>query len=217
MVPASRSSEAVDERDDVGRSSGAGYFEWHGEPGYFRDITRHIPVSGAVLDVGCGTGWLANHVTDYTGIDSARDAVEAAQALGRNVVLGDLAEALPFADETFACVVVKDVLEHVADPAALVAEVWRVLAPRGVVFASAPDAQRWVWNDYTHLRPYSRTAMRRLFADHRFCVRTVGYEAVVPGTSHLSARTRRKRRPRVVQLAAWLPFVRRNVWIVAER
>lgn len=194
-----------------------GYFEWHEQPGYYRDITRHFPSGAALLDVGCGTGWLADHFPDYTGLDASPEAVAQANEKGRNVKLGDLADPLPFPDGSFDHAVIKDVLEHVPDPAAAVREVHRVLRPGGLVFASSPDAQRWVWNDYTHRRPFTRKGYRMLFADHGFTVEKLGYESVVPGTGHVSARTRRKRRPRLLQAAAWLPFVRRNVWILARR
>jgi hypothetical protein len=36
-----------------------GYLDWHDEPGYYRDITRHFPVEARVLDIGCGTSWIA--------------------------------------------------------------------------------------------------------------------------------------------------------------
>jgi hypothetical protein len=48
-------------------------------------------------------------------------------------------------------------------------------------------------------------------------VERVGYESVMPGTSIVARRTRRKRRPRLLAAAAWLPVVRRNVFIVARR
>ncbi len=92
-----------------------------------------------------------------------------------------------------------------------------MLRTGGKVFASSPDAQRWVWDDYTHRRPFTRKSFRLLFADHGFEVERVGYESVMPGTSIVSRRTRRKRRPRLLAAAAWLPVVRRNVWLVARR
>jgi SAM-dependent methyltransferase len=194
-----------------------GYFDWHEQPGYFRDVTRHFEPSARLLDVGCGTGWLAEHFTDYTGVDGSPDAVGTAVARGRNVQLADVDRPLPFDDASFDGVVLKDLLEHVADPVAVVGEVRRVLRPGGVVFASSPDAQRWVWNDYTHRRPFTRVAFRLLFRDGGFFVERVGYESVMPGTSVVAARLPSKRRPLVLRWAAWLPFVRRNVWIVARR
>ena len=194
-----------------------GYFDWHGQPGYFRDYTRHFPPESKLLDVGCGTGWLGAHFSDYAGIDASPSAVEAAQERGLNVQAGDLADPLPFADESFDAAMLKDILEHVDDPAALVREVRRVLMPGGRVFASSPDAQRWVWDDYTHRRPFTTKGFRMLFADQGFNVEKVGYESVMPGIGIISARTRRNRRPRLLQAMAYLPMVRRNVWLLATK
>ena len=73
-----------------------------------------------------------------------------------------------------------------------------------------------MWDDYTHRRPFTRKSFRLLFADQGFTVEHVGYESVLPGTSILSARTKAKRRPAPLRAAAWLPVVRRNVWLVAR-
>jgi SAM-dependent methyltransferase len=194
-----------------------GYFDWHAQPGYYRDVTRHFDRDAHLLDVGCGTGWLAEHFPSYTGIDGSAEAVAMAAGAGRNVTLGNLDAPLPFPDGAFDAAVLKDVLEHVADPGALLEEVHRVLRPGATVFASSPDAQRWVWDDYTHRRPFTRKAFRLLFSDHGFAVTQVGYESVTPGVGLISARTRRKRRPRIFAALARLPMHRRNVWLVARR
>jgi SAM-dependent methyltransferase len=167
--------------------------------------------------VGCGSGWLAEHFADYTGIDGSGEAVAAAAARGRSIVHGDVDEPLPFADESFDAVVLKDLLEHVREPVPLVREVHRVLRPGGRVFASSPDAQRWVWDDYTHRRPFTRKSFRLLFRDAGFQVDRVGYESVMPGTSIVSGWTPSHRRPAPLRAAAWLPVVRRNVWLLARR
>jgi len=193
------------------------YFDWHGQPGYFRDVTRHFSPGTRILDVGCGSGWLADHLDDYTGVDGSPDAVRAATEKGRNVSLADVDERLPFDDAQFDGAILKDLLEHVREPVAVVHEVARVLRPGGLVFASSPDAQRWVWDDYTHRRPFTRKAFRLLFADAGYRVERVGYESVMPGTSIVSGLTRAKRRPAPLRAAAWLPVVRRNVWILARR
>jgi len=194
-----------------------GYFEWHDEPGYWRDVTRHFAPGVKLLDVGCGSAWLAEHFDDYTGLDGAPEAVEAAAARGRRVQLGSVADPLPFPDAAFDGAIVKDLLEHVDDPVHVVREVRRVLRPGGSVFASSPDAQRWVWDDYTHRRPFTRKAFRLLFADQGFEVERIGYESVMPGTGIVSRWGGRHRRPPVLAAAAWLPIVRRNVWALARR
>ena len=194
-----------------------GYFDWHEQPGYYRDVTRHFAPEARLLDIGCGTGWIADHFVDYTGVDGSPDAVAAATERNRNVSLHDVDRPLPFDDASFDGVVLKDLLEHVADPVAVVREALRVLRPSGRVFASSPDAQRWVWDDYTHRRPFTRKSFRLLFADQGFAVEQVGYESVMPGIGILSARTRARRRPQPFVALAWLPVMRRNVWITAVR
>ena len=193
------------------------YLSWHEKPGYWGDVVRHFPPNTRLLDVGCGGAWLGDHFERYTGVEVSAEAVENADARGLDVVRIEADGPLPFADASFEGVVMKDVLEHVGDPVAVVREVRRVLGAGGLVFASSPDAQRWVWDDYTHRRPFTRKSFRLLFEDQGFRVQRVGYESVMPGTGIVSGWTRRKRRPRVLALAAWLPIVRRNVWLVATR
>jgi 2-polyprenyl-3-methyl-5-hydroxy-6-metoxy-1,4-benzoquinol methylase len=195
-----------------------GYFEWHPQPGYWRDVTRHFHRDEEILDVGCGTGWLGDHFPRYTGIDASEEAVRSAQRHGRRVLRVDLtSQALPFEDGSFDGVILKDVLEHLPQAVPVVHEVRRVLRPTGAVFASSPDAQDWVWDDYTHYRPFTRKSFRLLFSDAGFTVERVGYESVMPGTSIVSGWTRSNRRPWPLRAAAWLPFVRRNVWLLARR
>jgi SAM-dependent methyltransferase len=194
-----------------------GYLDWHAKPGYYADITRHFDRDAEILDVGCGTAWLAEHFPNYTGVDASPEAVAAAASAGRNVLLVDISAGLPFDDAHFNAVVLKDVLEHVQDPFRLVKEAWRVLDGGGRVFASSPDAQRWSWDDYTHRRPFTRRAYRLLFQDAGFRVEHLGYESVLPGTGVVSGWTRRKRRPVSLQALAWLPVVRRNVWLVGVK
>jgi len=193
------------------------YHDWHEQPGYFRDVTRHFAPDARILDVGCGTAWLGDHFRDYVGIDDSAEAVEQAQSLGRNVLCHSVDDPLPFPDGAFDGVVLKDLLEHVTDPVSVVREVHRVLRPGGRVFASSPDAQRWVWDDYTHRRPFTRKSYRMLFSDQGFDVVHVGYESVMPGIGILSGLTRRRRRPRALGALAALPVVRRNVWALAQR
>jgi SAM-dependent methyltransferase len=201
-----------------GLSFGAlGYADRHQTPGYWRDLTRHFPSKTRLLDIGSGSGWLAEHFSDYTGVERDPATVERAVALGRNVIQWDIEqEPLPFDDGAFEGVVLKDVLEHVRDPVAIVREVRRVLAEGGAVYASSPDAQRWAWDDYTHVRPFTLKAYRLLFSDHGFAVERAGYESVVKGSEALSALAGRNRRPPLLNLLARVNVGKRNVWVLAR-
>ncbi|MGW4462422.1 methyltransferase domain-containing protein [Micromonospora sp. NPDC004704] len=93
--------------------------------------------AGAVLvDMGCGAGLLAPHVAGHgyrhVGVDLTRSAL--AQAAGHGVVTvnGD-ATALPLRDRCADVVAAGELLEHVPDWRAAVAEACRVLRPGGTL------------------------------------------------------------------------------------
>jgi 2-polyprenyl-6-hydroxyphenyl methylase / 3-demethylubiquinone-9 3-methyltransferase len=94
-----------------------------------------------ILDVGCGAGFLANHLGalghDVTGLDASDDAlaVAARHDPGHTVRYqkGDALE-LPFEDASFDVVCAMDLLEHVEDPEQAIAEAARVLRPSGLFF-----------------------------------------------------------------------------------
>jgi SAM-dependent methyltransferase len=58
-----------------------------------------------------------------------------------NVQLVADGHSIPFERETFDAVVIQAVLEHVLDPPEIVAEIWRVLNPAGLVYAETPFLQ----------------------------------------------------------------------------
>lgn len=94
---------------------------------------------GRVLEVAIGTGRNLPHYpahVDLTGVELSPAmlalAAERAAALGRDVELleGD-ADALPVEDESFDTVVCALALCSIPDPVKAIAEMRRVLAPRG--------------------------------------------------------------------------------------
>ena len=69
---------------------------------------------------------------------------------------------LPFADQSIDGVWIQAVLEHVLDPALVVAEIHRVLKPRGLVFADTPFMQQVHEGAYDFTR-YTLSGHRWLF------------------------------------------------------
>ncbi|MEU4239128.1 methyltransferase domain-containing protein [Actinoplanes sp. NPDC026619] len=92
---------------------------------------------GAVLvDAGCGGGLMAPHVAGkgyrHVGVDLGRTGLRMAATHGVQPVNGDVT-ALPLADGAADVVAAGEILEHVTDLPATVAELSRVLRPGGLV------------------------------------------------------------------------------------
>jgi SAM-dependent methyltransferase len=108
--------------------------------GLLDDFGRLTP-PGRLLEVGSAGGWLLKHAIERgwraQGVELSADAVTHARALGLEVFHGELIGArLPAA--TFDLVYMGDVLEHVPDCRAVVAETARVLRPGGVLYLRGP-------------------------------------------------------------------------------
>jgi 2-polyprenyl-6-hydroxyphenyl methylase/3-demethylubiquinone-9 3-methyltransferase len=97
------------------------------------------PFSGApLLDVACGAGLLAPHLTGplrgwrHMGVDLSQLSLRQARDHAVTPVVAD-ALHLPYADDSLHCVVAGEVLEHLDDLEGACAELARVLAPGGTL------------------------------------------------------------------------------------
>jgi SAM-dependent methyltransferase len=139
----------------------------------------------AVLDIGCGRGDLGrlkpDAGIDVHGVDIDVGAVEIASAHEHALHIDLEHDALPYDAATFDAVLAKDVLEHVTDPLRLTRDIWRVMRPDGVLVASVIIAKpKAVWNDYTHIRGFTKSAARLLVEDAGFRVERMWRMGPVP-------------------------------------
>jgi ubiquinone/menaquinone biosynthesis C-methylase UbiE len=97
-----------------------------------------------VLDLGCGTGYgtadLAQVASAAVGVDLAPDAISYALRHFPSVrFLECSASAVPFPPASFDLVTAFEVIEHLQDWRALLAEAQRVLDPNGLLIVSTPN------------------------------------------------------------------------------
>lgn len=111
-----------------------------------RMVARFATPDAPILDAGCGTGLNLRHLPPgSTGVDINPRNIELLRARlpQHKVVEGDV-ENLPFEAASFGTVLCTEVIEHIPDPAAALAEYRRVLQPGGVLIGSVP-ARSAIW------------------------------------------------------------------------
>jgi 2-polyprenyl-3-methyl-5-hydroxy-6-metoxy-1,4-benzoquinol methylase len=153
-------------------------------------LLGHIDAGERVLDVGCGEGRFAAELAragaEVVGVDVAAEPLRRARE--RHPELVDLRRlpaggAWPLEDASFDVVWAGEVIEHVADTAAWLSELRRVLRSGGLLLLSTPDHGRlrmlgWALVPRTfaahfdprsdHLRFYTPGSLRELLEDFGF-------------------------------------------------
>ncbi len=154
-------------------------------------ILKHVPAGGGrALDVGCGTGRVAFRLAArgyrVEGIDIEPRAVELAQrmAAARAVPacafrVGDYRNPAEVSPEAYDLVVCSEVLEHVDEYRAIIANMYRALKPAGRLIVTVPcDMRKFsILDRYAgHLRRFdSREILADLSAFRRTSVIVTGF------------------------------------------
>lgn len=134
-------------------------------------LCRHLP--GRVLDVGCGIGDLLDYRQDAVGVDINPRAVEWCKAHGHEV-FRMVPDELPFDDGTFGGVVLDNVLEHLAEPRALLSEIRRVLRRGGTFVVGVPGRKGYA-ADPDHKVFYDADALTSTLARGGFGLKEIFY------------------------------------------
>jgi len=102
--------------------------------------------SHLVLDAGGGTGRVAEALKPYVrGVvvaDVSRGMLLQASKKRLPAILSPV-EALPFSNGTFDRIIMIDAFHHVCDQIAAANELWRILAPGGILLIQEPDIRKF--------------------------------------------------------------------------
>jgi SAM-dependent methyltransferase len=183
-------------------------------------IRRYAHLDGAcILDIGCGLGVYVRKFREFSDrvygidIDPKRLAEGARTTPGLMLAVG---EHLPFRSGAFDLIVLNEVIEHVKDDAATMAEAYRALAPAGHIVVYAPNrlypfethgiyvGRRFVFGNIPfvnwlpgflrsrlvpHARAYTKGGLRRTYRN--LPARPVVESYVYPGFDNIIARRKR--------------------------
>jgi SAM-dependent methyltransferase len=95
-------------------------------------LLEHLPETGDVLEVGSGDGKILRTIqVERPGLHPHGCDIRDWQSPDPSIEFRVMTRDIPYPDATFDAVLVVDVLEHVDDPAHLIAEMARVLKPDG--------------------------------------------------------------------------------------
>ena len=119
---------------------------------------RQVPDSARLLlDVGCGSAFVAQHFCPrgrrVVSMDIAQANVRKALQLypsdNHAAVVAD-AYRLPFADNTFDCIIASEIIEHTVDPQGFLAALIAKVKPGGLLLVSTPYRERIAYSLCIH-------------------------------------------------------------------
>ena len=137
------------EWDEIFSEKGRVFTEPHADMEEIADLFQRDGVK-RILDIGCGTGrhlvYLASKGFQMFGFDASQHAIELAEqwlneeGLSANMIQYRMEDRFPYEDMLFDAVVSIQVIHHnrIRDIQSTVAEIERVLRPRGYIFITVP-------------------------------------------------------------------------------
>ncbi len=136
---------------------------------FVQSLLKYVDGSKMILDAGCGSGWLGVALkqelsatvtsvdlrTPPTTCDVDNPAVMDVRFLGFS--------------EVFDLVIAKDIIEHLSNPKKAIEQFHGVLKDDGKLIVNVPTPRApYLWDDYTHVRPYTKESLTHLLADSGF-------------------------------------------------
>ncbi len=168
-------------------------------------LQRHVPAFTDFLEVGCGTGYVLQGVAAafpavrLCGTEAQTEGLQfAAERVPRAAFLQMDARRMPF-DGEFDTIGAFDVIEHIGEDKAVLAQMHRALRPGGSLLLTVPQ-HPFLWSEYDvrahHVRRYTRAELRQKITRAGFeIVKMTSFVSALLPLMMLSRQTRRSESP----------------------
>ena len=158
---------------------------------FAQEAAASLPPGARVLDAGAGQCPYRKHFTDRGLAYESADFGEVDKEYGALTYRCRL-DAIPVEADRYDLVLITQVLEHLPDPGAVLAELHRVLRPGGMLWLTAPLYYEEHEQPYDFYR-YTQFGLRHLVSSHGFVVERLDWLEGYFGTvSHQFAVAARK-------------------------
>lgn len=162
--------------------------QWHTSGDEYERIVReHITPQTRLLDIGGGRGGLIEIIHDQVAAATALDPdlpslIEHRAPVVQRVC--GLADSLPFANNSFDVITASWLLEHLAQPETVFAEIHRVLDHNGRFIFLTPNFNHPLLITNYFLRPLQHLLIPRLYARAEADTFPVRYKVNTPSRLH---------------------------------
>ena len=190
------------------------------------DEIQALMPNGKLLEVGCASGAFLNAARkrgyDVEGVELSEDASRIArEKFGIQVFQGDLLDAR-FDNGAFDVVYMGDVIEHLPDPLATLAELHRIIRPGGLLALELPSQTHTLFSRLGffvyrilgrstavslppyHLFEYRPGSLRYLLEHSGFSVERLAQGCISPGEVHLRGGMHQRVGKKILQYPNWL-------------
>jgi len=149
----------------------------------------YLPYRGLgkrLLEVGCGIGsdleWARQRGWDVHGLELSESAVQIAKNQGLDVQCSTF-ESANLSSNSFDCIIMSQVLEHLYSPKLALERCHELLRPGGLLLVAVPKFDSWtrhalgnVWHNLQfpiHLHHFNQSVLERMIRNAGFQVREV--------------------------------------------
>ena len=151
--------------DDFYRLHGASV---HDDPSRFVAVAQLV--QGHVLDIGCGTGTLADfYAGEYTGVDYSKVAIDHARTIRRasaNFIVSSAEDLKTWGAKKYNSVVMAEFLEHIDADDGILDVLANMTAENGRWIISVPNGDRVP--DPSHVRMFTVPELRKKFSKYGY-------------------------------------------------